>query len=76
MTITIDDAKAAAIAEWLGRKYDALEKAVRKAAVPGDERKVARLNAEYGGIREGLAAAGVRIKFDRHTKRPVGIEAM
>jgi hypothetical protein len=74
MTIEISDDKADAIVRWLGRMFDKVNKACDEAKSPGDVRKVARLDGEYGGAREALAAVGIRVRFDRHTRRPAGIE--
>jgi hypothetical protein len=74
--IEIDEARSAKIVEWLAGKFDKIDKAPWNASTHDDIRKLDKLNAEYGGIREGLAAAGIRITYDRHTKRPIGIEAI
>ena len=74
MTIEIDDARAEKIVKHLQRCFDRLERA--SADTCPDVKQVRKLNWEYNGLRDGIAMAGIRIRFDRHTKRPVGIEAM
>lgn len=74
MTIEIDDARAEKIVKHLQRCFDTLERVC--AEVCPDVRQVIKRNWEYNGLRDGIAMAGIRIRFDRHTKRPIGIEAM
>ena len=74
--IEIDEARAAKIVEWLAGKFDKIDKATWNASTHDDIRKLDKLNAEYNGMREALAMVGIRVTFDRHTKRPIGIEAM
>lgn len=76
MTIEIDEMKSIVIVEWLQQMFDRVNKAADKAVTAGDLRKVARLEGEYNGAREALGSVGIRVRFDRHTKRPVGIEPM
>ena len=71
--IEIDEARSAKIVEWLGSKYDKLWKAVDD-DLDYTQRMVAA--SEYETARDALASAGIRMTYDRHTKRPIGIEAM
>lgn len=71
----ISSARAKSITRCLERMFDAREKAVNKAWTEADVRRVARLDGEYNAARETLAMCGIRVKVDRHTKRPIGIES-
>ncbi len=73
MEIKIDEMNIIVTVEWLQRMFDRLENTARRAKTPGDVRKVARMEGEYAGAREALATLGIRIDFDRNTKRPVRI---
>lgn len=74
MKIEIDDARAEKIVKRLQQCFDRLERA--SADTCPDVKQVMKLNWEYNGLRDGIAMVGIRIRFDRHTKCPVGIEAM
>ena len=73
MDIQIDEMNLIVTTEWLQRMFDRLEKSARRAKTPGDVQRVARMEGEYAGARDALATLGIRIDFDRDTKRPVRI---
>ena len=70
--IEIDEARSAKIVEWLAGKFDYMTRsATERGALAANATA-----AEYNGMREALAMVGIRMTYDRHTKRPIGIEAM
>ena len=76
ITITIDDGRAAEVAAWLGRLFDATERAPVKilgAHPRWDSCARAENSGEYSGAREALAALGIDVRYDPYTKRPTGI---
>ena len=74
MTIEVDVMKAIVMAEWLQRMFAKTDKSARNARTKGDVIKVARMEGEYAGAREALGILGIQVRFDRQTKRPLGIE--
>lgn len=66
--IEIDEGRAAEIAAWLGKLFDAT------ASTKGGNNSIWHRGGRYDGVRDALGALGIRVKYDRHTKRPVGIE--
>lgn len=66
--IEIDEGRAAELAAWLGKLFDAT------ASTKGGNNSIWHRCGRYDGVRDALGALGIRVKYDRHTKRPVGIE--
>jgi hypothetical protein len=64
ITISIDETRAAMVADWLGELFDA-----------ASNRNGERADGEYSGARDALAALGIKVTFDAYTKRPVAIMA-
>jgi hypothetical protein len=69
ITISIDETRAAMVADWLGRLFDAAS------SRSGERSATERADGEYSGARDALAALGVEVQFDPCTKRPTAIKA-
>ena len=69
ITISIDETRAAMVADWLGRLFDAAS------SRSGERSATERADGEYSGARDALAALGIKVTFDAYTKRPVAIMA-